>query len=107
MPDRRTFLRGLASLPLIGGSVAILGQPTAAAVPVTPFLMADYADFLGLERWRVLSGLYGDLGAQRATCSLPCHGEQWEWHRTSGPPSTRASVVMATAGVTLTTRRRL
>ena len=33
MSDRRTFLRGLASLPLIGGSIVILGQPTAAAVP--------------------------------------------------------------------------
>ena len=30
MSDRRTFLRGLVSLPLIGGSVAILEQPTAA-----------------------------------------------------------------------------
>ena len=33
--DRRGFLRGLAALPLIGGSVAILGKPTQAAVPVT------------------------------------------------------------------------
>ncbi|RYB06249.1 hypothetical protein [Lichenibacterium ramalinae] len=33
MADRRSFLRGLVLLPLIGGSIAILGQPTAAAVP--------------------------------------------------------------------------
>ena len=32
---RRSFLAGLASLPLIGGSVTLLGQPTAAATPVT------------------------------------------------------------------------
>ncbi len=32
MADRRTFLRGLAALPLIGGSVAILGKLTQAAV---------------------------------------------------------------------------
>jgi hypothetical protein len=39
MSDRRNFLRGLATLPLIGGSVAILGKPTAAAVTVTPDLL--------------------------------------------------------------------
>jgi hypothetical protein len=32
---RRDFLRSLAHLPLIGGGVTILGNPTAAAVPVT------------------------------------------------------------------------
>ena len=32
MSNRRTFLRGLVSLPLIGGSVAVLRQPAAAAV---------------------------------------------------------------------------
>ena len=63
LPDRRAFLRGLATLPLIGGSVALIGNPTAAAVPATPELLADYADFLGLERWRTLAALYGDQGA--------------------------------------------
>ena len=32
MSDRRTFLRQLASLPLIGGGVTLIGNPTAAAV---------------------------------------------------------------------------
>ena len=36
MADRRSFLRQLASLPLIGGGVTLIGKPTAAAVPVTP-----------------------------------------------------------------------
>ena len=54
MADRRTFLRGLASLPLIGGSVAILGQPTAAAVPVTDRLLDSYQAWLTYERdWLV------------------------------------------------------
>ena len=30
MADRRTFLRGLASLPLIGGGVTLIGRPTTA-----------------------------------------------------------------------------
>ena len=46
---RRGFLRGLASLPLIGGSVALIGQPTKAAGPVTQAMLADYADFLAIE----------------------------------------------------------
>ena len=49
MSDRRTFLRGLASLPLIGGSLAILGQPTAAAVPVTPAIIDRYVAWLAAE----------------------------------------------------------
>ena len=34
MNGRRDFLRSLAALPLIGGSVALIGQPVAAATPV-------------------------------------------------------------------------
>lgn len=33
MSDRRTFLRGLVSLPLIGGGVTLIGRP-AAPVPL-------------------------------------------------------------------------
>ena len=51
MSDRRSFLRGLASLPLIGGSVALIGQPTAAAVSVTDELHARYVAWLAHEHW--------------------------------------------------------
>lgn len=54
MNDRRTFLRGLATLPLIGGSVAILGQPTKAAVPVTPELIDRYVAWLACEHAEAL-----------------------------------------------------
>jgi len=54
MSDRRDFLRGLATLPLIGGSVAILGTPTQAAVPVTMDLMQSYHAWLHYEH-RMLS----------------------------------------------------
>ncbi len=49
MADRRQFLRGLATLPLIGGSVAILGKPTQAAVPVTIDLIQSYQAWLHYE----------------------------------------------------------
>ncbi len=46
---RRGFLRGLISLPLIGGGVTLIGQPTAAAVPVTVELLDRYRAFLLAE----------------------------------------------------------
>ena len=53
MSDRRTFLRGLATLPLIGGSVAVIGNPTRAAVPITDALLSRYDRWLDLERSRL------------------------------------------------------
>ncbi len=46
---RRGLLRGLATLPLVGGSVALIGQPTAAAVPFTPELATRYVAWLARE----------------------------------------------------------
>jgi len=59
MADRRTFLRGLAALPLIGGSVAILGKPTQAAVSVTIDLMQSYQAWLHYEHRRVAFEMAG------------------------------------------------
>ena len=49
MNDRRTFLRGLATLPLIGGSVALIGAPSAVAEPITVNLVENYKTWLDLE----------------------------------------------------------
>ena len=50
--DRRGFLRQLAGLPLIGGAVTLIGQPTAAAVPVSADLLEAYKTWLHFEeRW--------------------------------------------------------
>lgn len=46
---RRSFLSGLTRLSLIGGSVALLGQPSAVAEPVTPELIEAYKTWLALE----------------------------------------------------------
>lgn len=48
-PHRRGFLTGLASLPLIGGGVTLIGAPTAAATPVTMDLLDRYRTFLLAE----------------------------------------------------------
>ena len=47
---RRAFLRQLVTLPLIGGGVSLIGQPTAVAEPVTMQLLEAYKTWLGLER---------------------------------------------------------
>lgn len=48
--NRRGFLRGLTTLPLIGGSVALVGVPTAVAVPNTQELLDSYDAWLEMER---------------------------------------------------------
>ena len=106
MSDRRHFLRGLAALPLIGGSVSLNGQPTAAAVPVTDDLLYAYNEWLFYERRLLCREHFGtQKGSQRTAMEgfIPSCGESFhfpsgrEW--TEVPkPSTRAAVVMATVG---------
>jgi len=45
-PGRRGFLRNLVTLPLIGGGVTLIGNPTRAAEPVTPDLLDSYNAWL-------------------------------------------------------------
>ena len=46
---RRDFLRGLASLPLIGGSVVLIGQPSAIAKSATVYFIGNYKTWLDRE----------------------------------------------------------
>ena len=63
--DRRGFLRGLASLPLIGGGVTLIGNPTAAAVAATPHLLEAYNEWLSLERSWLQWERFGRNGAEQ------------------------------------------
>ena len=65
MSDRRSFLRGLVSLPLIGGGVTLIGAPSApvpliqaAAMPIlaSPTERARYA-------WEAFSSAMRDVAA--------------------------------------------
>ncbi len=116
MSDRRTFLRGLASLPLIGGSVALIGNPTAAAVPASREMLESYKSWLFMEH-RMLSlemasydPQLGQVIEQQFMTGTP--GDRWhfQWrnpgHRLAGwpdapQPSTRAAVILSAAGVPL------
>ena len=42
--SRRGFLRGLTTLPLIGGGVALIGAPSAVAEPVTRSMLETYSE---------------------------------------------------------------
>ena len=117
MDSRRTFLRGRAGLPLLGGSVALIGAPTAAAVPVTPDLLHSYKSWLHMEHRMVSFELAGHdqrLGKEMERFHFAgTPGDRWhmQWAREGarGPagwidapqPSTRAAVILSAAGVPL------
>lgn len=112
MLERRSFLRGLAGLPLIGGSVALLGSPTAAAVPVTDTLLERYSLFLTIEAREALievrerQHIARGYPERAATVREWTEGTNWAsghpWmcglldHQR---PSARAAVILSAAGV--------
>ena len=120
---RRGFLRSLAALPLIGGSVALLGCPTAAATPVTPALMRLYRDFMSRELMATVAELdqlaapwrhFGAAASERwdladyrtfvdriAPVSFVCAESNATRAVAAAPPSTRAAVVLSAAGVAM------
>lgn len=115
--SRRGFLRGLVSLPLIGGGVTLIGAPTAAAAPVTPTLLRAYADWLAVEYGEALIELDTIVAVdkkvkdalaierfRREWCSEnlslnppSCGGRRFERPPVNAP-STRAAVVLAAVG---------
>ena len=101
---RRGFLRQLAGLPLIGGGVTILGNPTGAAEPVTEQLLDAYSEWLFYER-RLLC-LERWPGSRDAEAVVPANTGARGYHfpayppswRDAPQPSTRAAVVLSAVG---------
>jgi hypothetical protein len=100
---RRGFLRQLAGLPLIGGGVTLIGNPTAAAEPVTEELLWNYSQWLQTER----SLLVWEMGSQDETnrywlnngLGHRIDNPAGRYHQPSTPPpSTRAAVVLSAVG---------
>lgn len=111
--SRRGFLRGLTTLPLIGGGVALIGAPSAVAEPVTKRLLGEYHDWLMYERFMVAREIEDDEPSRFGPQAL--FGNAWRWHRARGEvreagdsreilgdgvsfPSTRAALVLSTVG---------
>lgn len=122
--DRRGFLRGLAGLPLIGGAVTLIGNPVAAAEPITDDLRARYLGWLAREFTEALVEREW-IGAERSMLQSVARGHAPDpgfalasaerrrrdlSHfvdpllvpgcppRPSEPPSTRAAVVLSAVG---------
>ena len=112
--NRRGFLRGLTTLPLIGGGVSLIGNPTQAAEPVTSHLLNCYDTWLHYER-RFLRferfGPNGDYGGwdDRFQIIDTMTGRTFDYvtlahaggryHSMDTPqPSTRAAVVLSAVG---------
>ncbi|TXN67880.1 hypothetical protein [Methylobacterium sp. WL6] len=110
--DRRGFLRGLVSLPLIGGGVTLIGSPSAVAAPVTERLLREYHDWLMFERNELTREIEGSA---QSRFGLDCvYGHALDWHRARGDrrrdsegrqmgdgvsfPSTRAALVLSAVG---------
>ena len=107
--SRRGFLRGLTTLPLIGGSVTLIGSPTAVAEPVTAELLRVYVAFLAREHGHAHDELlrmegpephHWAVAPQRPIADL----HLFNWPRdaradalvSASPPSTRAALVLST-----------
>jgi hypothetical protein len=108
--QRRGFLRGLAALPLIGGGVTLIGNPTKAAVPVTRQLLETYHYWLDYERMMLVTEMDGPSSLD----GRPHARTGWQYHFPKGPngepfagwskvhpalqPSRRAAVVLSAVG---------
>lgn len=104
---RRAILRALTTLPLVGGAVSLIGVPSAVAEPVTPRLLAGYADWLLAERRILLHEIVPDPDHRAAMRyqyfgnseveRFHCPGFPTSW-RDMPQPSGRAALVLSTVG---------
>jgi hypothetical protein len=111
--QRRGFLRGLVSLPLIGGGVTLIGSPTAVAEPCSLSLLDRYTDWLAVEYGEALIERCALAPSKSHSNSLAIMKFRREWvqdNRALNPrqdrfesapaalPSTRAALVLSAVG---------
>lgn len=98
--SRRGFLRGLTALPLVGGAVTLIGNPTAVAEPTSPKLLGCYLEWLRLEREVVQALLLPGSDPYAVVPMLPGAGTAIRFHdmdEAAGSAS-RAAVVLSAVG---------
>jgi len=100
LPHRRGFLRDLATLPLIGGGVTLIGQPTAAAVPVTDALLDSYDAWLHFERRFLRWHRYGPENFKRWGDFIPADNAGANFHHAGATTdaASRAALVLSAVG---------
>ncbi|GJE60735.1 hypothetical protein [Methylobacterium trifolii] len=100
---RRGFLRGLVSLPLIGGGVTLIGNPSAAAVPVMGGMVATYLAWLHFEMRYASWGCNGRNFVPMMNHGAVFHGRPGEHPADSARAALhRAPIILAAAGCRLT-----
>ena len=111
--SRRGFLRGLTLLPLVGGSVALIGAPSAVAGVPSPECVETYLAWLHYEQRAVHDAHFGGPGALvngKPRLLIPqdnpgaafhfadTYGDAGWWGRVGAEAIARAPVVLAAAG---------
>ena len=92
---------------MIGGSVALIGSPSAVAVPTHTGLLENYEAWLAWERYRLQREMWGEDAARKSTTFLRMNTASERWHNpwraedACPEPSTRAALVLATVGCPL------
>ncbi|ACL58836.1 hypothetical protein [Methylobacterium nodulans] len=99
--DRRAFLHGLVSLPLIGGSITLIGNPTGVAEPASDFLLEQDSTWVEGERLRIAEARHDT----RAISDLFGPAYEWQLRGCEAAPeevrarvATRAAVVLSAVG---------
>ena len=79
MADRRTFLRGLVSLPLISGGVTLIGRPAAAVPLVQAAALPAFDDPRQRARyaWEAFSAAMRDVTADADGWCILGAAERW------------------------------
>jgi hypothetical protein len=112
---RCTFLRQLCGLPLVGGSISLIGSPKAVAEPITFHLLEAYKTWLHYEQrflcWEMaksddfVSTYYPSLAEKDHINRANEIGRQFTYigdagnHRVGGiNPSERAALVLSAVG---------
>ncbi|WP_157861950.1 hypothetical protein [Methylobacterium sp. Leaf361] len=119
LASRRGFLRGLTTLPLIGGSVALIGAPSAVALPTSRELLDSYDAWLDMERRFLKWERFRSTELYDANPNCQCvwydkvTGRRFDWvpldnlgagyHMSDDPakqpqPSSRAALVLSAVG---------
>jgi hypothetical protein len=104
--NRRGILRGLAALPLIGGGVTLIGQPTASAEPISNDLLEAYNEWLFYERRLLAVERYGlERSAEMERYVVHTPAQRYHFSAARGvswqslpQPSTRAAIVLSAVG---------
>ncbi|MDP4023710.1 hypothetical protein Q8W71_13825 [Methylobacterium sp. NEAU 140] len=105
--NRRGFLRGLTTLPLIGGGVTLIGSPTGAATTGTTECLKTYITWLHYEQRAVHDYLWPEAAGRGQYIPLDNPGASFhfhdlaglrDWPRVGQEAAFRAPVVLSTVG---------